>query len=46
MALDLAVYRISVARVLGDFGARPWQIGLTTTILTAAIVDHPSAGPA
>jgi ribonuclease D len=36
----------AVARVLKDFGARPWQIGLTSTILATAIADHPSAPPA
>jgi ribonuclease D len=36
----------AVSRVLGDFGARPWQVGLTSTILATAIADHPSATPA
>ena len=36
----------SVARVLGGFGARPWQIGLTSAILVTAIADHPSTNPA
>jgi len=32
----------SVGAVLREYGARPWQIGLTATILATAIAEHPS----
>ncbi len=32
----------AVGEVLSGYGARPWQIGLTRTILATAISEHPS----